>query len=67
MVCWFWQDGDDEMTDFYNEPGGGPVSGIPCIAWWEQDNNEDARLRSIITGAFPYMSDKAKRGNVNIC
>ncbi|CAK8690076.1 unnamed protein product [Clavelina lepadiformis] len=56
------QDGDDEMTDFYNEPGGS-VSGIPAIIpWWDDEkNDEDSKLKNIINNALPELSESAKR------
>nr|XP_002130587.1 G patch domain-containing protein 2 [Ciona intestinalis] len=56
------QDGDDEMTDFFNEPGGS-VCGIPSIVpWWEEDAMEDTKLKCIINGAMSSMSDAAQKG-----
>nr|CAB3250465.1 G patch domain-containing protein 2 [Phallusia mammillata] len=56
------QDGDDEMTDFYNEPGGS-VCGIPCIIpWWEDEAVDDIKLKSIISGALPCLTESSQKG-----
>uniref|UniRef100_H2YLR1 G-patch domain-containing protein n=1 Tax=Ciona savignyi TaxID=51511 RepID=H2YLR1_CIOSA len=56
------QDGDDEMTDFYSEPGGS-VCGVPSIIpWWEEETIDETKLRCIINGAMPHLSETAQKG-----
>ena len=51
------------MTDFYTEPGGGAVCGIPnIIPWW--DETRDLELQNIINNALPHMSTSAKKGEI---
>ncbi|XP_051954339.1 G patch domain-containing protein 2-like isoform X2 [Xyrauchen texanus] len=59
--------GDDEQSDWFyeGEPGGAcGVAGM--VPWWERDSNEldltDPVFSSILTGAFPLMSQGAQRG-----
>ncbi|XP_051500353.1 G patch domain-containing protein 2 isoform X1 [Myxocyprinus asiaticus] len=59
--------GDDEQSDWFyeGEPGGAcGIAGV--VPWWERDSNEldlnDPVFNSILTGAFPIMSQGAQRG-----
>ncbi|XP_072031081.1 G patch domain-containing protein 2-like [Amphiura filiformis] len=58
------REGDDEQSDFFLEPGGGAVCGIPgVIPWWEKNSMplEDERFTSIITGTFSLLSRGSQR------
>lgn len=64
--------GDDEQSDWFyeGEPGGAcGIAGV--VPWWERDSNEldlnDPVFNSILTGAFPLMSQGAQRGALSIC
>ncbi|XP_059368123.1 G patch domain-containing protein 2-like isoform X2 [Carassius carassius] len=59
--------GDDEHSDWFyeGEPGGAcGVAGV--VPWWEKDSNQldlnDPMFNSILSGAFPLMSQGAPRG-----
>ncbi|XP_051951788.1 G patch domain-containing protein 2 isoform X2 [Xyrauchen texanus] len=59
--------GDDEQSDWFyeGEPGGAcGIAGV--VPWWERDSNEldlnDPVFNSILTGAFPIMSQGSQRG-----
>ncbi|XP_059354207.1 G patch domain-containing protein 2-like isoform X1 [Carassius carassius] len=59
--------GDDEQSDWFyeGEPGGAcGIAGV--VPWWERDSTEldlnDPVFNSILTGAFPLMSQGAQRG-----
>lgn len=59
--------GDDEQSDWFyeGEPGGAcGIAGV--VPWWQRDSNEldlnDPVFNSILTGAFPLMSQGAQRG-----
>lgn len=59
--------GDDEQSDWFyeGEPGGAcGIAGV--VPWWERDSNEldlnDPMFNSILTGAFPLMSQGTQRG-----
>ncbi|XP_065112456.1 G patch domain-containing protein 2 isoform X1 [Paramisgurnus dabryanus] len=59
--------GDDEQSDWFyeGEPGGAcGIAGV--VPWWDRDSNEldlnDPVFNSILTGAFPIMSQGAQRG-----
>ncbi|XP_066532120.1 G patch domain-containing protein 2 isoform X3 [Hoplias malabaricus] len=58
--------GDDEQSDWFYEGEGGGACGIAgVIPWWERDSNEldltDPVFNSILTGAFPLMTQGAQR------
>ncbi|KAL0165135.1 hypothetical protein M9458_040888, partial [Cirrhinus mrigala] len=57
---------DDEQSDWFyeGEPGGAcGIAGV--VPWWERDSNEldlnDPVFNSILTGAFPLMSQGSQR------
>ncbi|KAK1805650.1 hypothetical protein P4O66_019932 [Electrophorus voltai] len=59
--------GDDEQSDWFyeGEPGGAcGIAGV--VPWWERESAEldlnDPVFNSILTGAFPLMSQGAQRG-----
>lgn len=59
--------GDDEQSDWFHEGEPGGACGIAgVVPWWERDSNEldlnDPMFNSILTGAFPLMSQGAQRG-----
>uniref|UniRef100_A0A8B9RHZ0 G-patch domain containing 2 n=1 Tax=Astyanax mexicanus TaxID=7994 RepID=A0A8B9RHZ0_ASTMX len=59
--------GDDEQSDWFYEGEAGGACGIAgVVPWWERDSNEldlnDPVFNSILTGAFPLMSQGAQRG-----
>ncbi|XP_076872609.1 G patch domain-containing protein 2 isoform X2 [Brachyhypopomus gauderio] len=59
--------GDDEQSDWFYEGESGGACGIAgVVPWWERDSNEldlnDPVFSSILTGAFPLMSQGAQRG-----
>ncbi|KAB5517106.1 hypothetical protein PHYPO_G00185600 [Pangasianodon hypophthalmus] len=59
--------GDDEQSDWFYEGEAGGACGIAgVVPWWDRDSNEldlnDPVFNSILTGAFPLMSQGAQRG-----
>ncbi|TRY88497.1 hypothetical protein DNTS_005171 [Danionella cerebrum] len=59
--------GDDEQSDWFydGEPGGAcGIAGV--VPWWDRESSEldlnDPVLNSILTGAFPLMSQGSQRG-----
>ncbi|XP_053498715.1 G patch domain-containing protein 2 isoform X3 [Ictalurus furcatus] len=59
--------GDDEQSDWFCEGEAGGACGIAgVIPWWDRESNEldlnDPVFNSILTGAFPIMSQGAQRG-----
>ncbi|KAI4895717.1 hypothetical protein NFI96_026584, partial [Prochilodus magdalenae] len=59
--------GDDEQSDWFYEGESGGACGIAgVVPWWERDSNEldlnDPVFNSILTGAFPLMSQGSQRG-----
>ncbi|XP_030637457.1 G patch domain-containing protein 2 isoform X2 [Chanos chanos] len=59
--------GDDEQSDWFYEGEAGGACGIAgVVPWWERDSAEldqfDPVFNSILTGAFPLMSQGAQRG-----
>lgn len=66
-VVGFGFSADDEQSDWFyeGEPGGAcGIAGV--VPWWERDSNEldlnDPVFNSILTGAFPMMSQGSQRG-----
>ncbi len=65
--CCVCVSGDDEQSDWFHEGEPGGACGIAgVVPWWERDSNEldlnDPMFNSILTGAFPLMSQGAQRG-----
>ncbi|XP_028858794.1 G patch domain-containing protein 2 isoform X1 [Denticeps clupeoides] len=59
--------GDDEQSDWFYEGEAGGACGIAgVVPWWERDSTEldlnDPVFNSILTGAFPLMSQVSQRG-----
>uniref|UniRef100_A0A3B4DUF9 G-patch domain-containing protein n=1 Tax=Pygocentrus nattereri TaxID=42514 RepID=A0A3B4DUF9_PYGNA len=59
--------GDDEQSDWFYEGEAGGACGIAgVVPWWDRESDEldlnDPVFNSILTGAFPLMSQGAQRG-----
>ncbi|KAL7889010.1 hypothetical protein AOLI_G00039840 [Acnodon oligacanthus] len=59
--------GDDEQSDWFYEGESGGACGIAgVVPWWDRESDEldlnDPVFNSILTGAFPLMSQGAQRG-----
>ncbi|XP_049724654.1 G patch domain-containing protein 2 isoform X3 [Elephas maximus indicus] len=62
--------GDDEQSDWFYEKESGGACGVTGVTpWWEKegpteldDNVPDPVFESILTGSFPLMSHRGRRG-----